>query len=234
MAPAYIVVKTGVLRCLATSASSIQVDDGAAITLVANEALLISCGKARSAKIAAATDAATMVVTAEGYSGGGRHTFSVGDYIQTVDGGDTDGFTSDFETAASAGKQVTAVTASTITTNYDSSAASADYALSAADATAGTVPLIKEQSNSQQEVQTLSLRQSRLSEDNSCPPSQKNNKDSSGWLERKPKVKRRNSSPEVARVAATASTTDVKKFASTKHKGLPEKKKMNEEGYTTI
>ena len=39
------------------------------------------------------------------------------------------------------------------------------------------------------------------------------------------------SSPEVARVAATASTTDVKKFASTKHKGLPEKKKMNEEGY---
>ena len=84
-----------------------------------------------------------MVVTAEGYSGGGRHTFSVGDYIQTVDGGDTDGFTSDFETAASAGKQVTAVTASTITTNYDSSAASGDYSLSAADATAGTVPLIQ-------------------------------------------------------------------------------------------
>ena len=93
--------------------------------------------------MAAATDAAAMVVTAEGYSGGGRHTFSVGDFIQTVDGGDTDGFTSDFETAASAGKKVTAVTSSTITTDYDSSAASADYALSAADATAGTVPLIQ-------------------------------------------------------------------------------------------
>jgi len=84
-----------------------------------------------------------MVVTAEGFSGGGRHTFSVGDFIQTVDGGDTDGFTSDFESAAASGKKVTAVTASTITTDYDSSAASGNYTLSAADATAGTVPLIQ-------------------------------------------------------------------------------------------
>ena len=139
----YIVVKSGVLRCVATSASSISIDGGPAITLVANEALLVSCGKAKNAKIAAATDAAAMVVTAEGYSGGGRHPFSVGDFIQTVDGGDTDGFTSDFETAASAGKKVTAVTGSTITTDYDSSAASADYALSAADATAGNIPQIQ-------------------------------------------------------------------------------------------
>ena len=139
----YVVVKSGVLRVLATSASSIQVDAGPAITLVANESLLISCGKAKSAKIAVATDAAAMVVTAEGFSGGGRHTFSVGDFIQTVDGGDTDGFTSDFESAASSGKKVTAVTASTITTDYDSSAASGNYTLSAADATAGTVPLIQ-------------------------------------------------------------------------------------------
>ena len=70
----YVVVKSGVLRVLATSASSIQVDAGPAITLVANESLLISCGKAKSAKIAVATDAAAMVVTAEGFSGGGRHT----------------------------------------------------------------------------------------------------------------------------------------------------------------
>jgi hypothetical protein len=40
-----------------------------------------------------------------------------------------------------------------------------------------------------------------------------------------------NPSPEVAEVAATAKRSSVKKFASTKHKGLPEKKKMNEEGY---
>ena len=140
---AYIVVKSGVVRAYAASASTIKFDEGPAITLAAGEAVLLSVGKAKNAKIAAATDAATMVITAEGFSGGGRHTFSVGDYIETVDGGDTDGFTSDFETAASAGKKVTAVTSSTITTDYDSSAASADYALSAADATAGTVPLIQ-------------------------------------------------------------------------------------------
>ena len=38
-----------------------------------------------------------------------------------------------------------------------------------------------------------------------------------------------NPSPEVAKVAATAKRSDVKKFASTKHKGLPEKKKVEEE-----
>ncbi len=37
-----------------------------------------------------------------------------------------------------------------------------------------------------------------------------------------------NPSPEVSKVAATASVSDVKKFAKTKHKGLPEKKKMKE------
>ena len=39
------------------------------------------------------------------------------------------------------------------------------------------------------------------------------------------------SSPEVARVASRIKKSDAKDFASTKHKGLPEKKKMNEEGY---
>ena len=38
-------------------------------------------------------------------------------------------------------------------------------------------------------------------------------------------------SPEVARVATSIKKSDAKDFASTKHKGLPEKKKMNEEGY---
>ena len=35
--------------------------------------------------------------------------------------------------------------------------------------------------------------------------------------------------PETAKAAATMKKSDVKKFASTKHEGLPEKKKMNEE-----
>ena len=35
--------------------------------------------------------------------------------------------------------------------------------------------------------------------------------------------------PEVSKVAASMSKSDVKKFAKTKHKGLPEKKKIEEE-----
>ena len=52
------------------------------------------------------------------------------------------------------------------------------------------------------------------------------NKGSSGWLERLRKV-REASSPEVAKVASM-SKSDVKDFASTKHKGLPEKKVKKE------
>ena len=37
-------------------------------------------------------------------------------------------------------------------------------------------------------------------------------------------------SPEVADVANDISVKDAKKFAKTKHKGLPEKKEVNEEG----
>ena len=40
-----------------------------------------------------------------------------------------------------------------------------------------------------------------------------------------------NPSPEVAKVAATAKRSDVKKFASTKHKGLPMKKEVEESKY---
>ena len=42
------------------------------------------------------------------------------------------------------------------------------------------------------------------------------------------KGKMENPSPEVAQVATSASMSDVKKFASTKHKGLPEKKVAKE------
>ena len=45
------------------------------------------------------------------------------------------------------------------------------------------------------------------------------------------KGKMENPSPEVAQAAASASMSDVKKFASTKHKGLPEKKVAKEAYY---
>ena len=137
----YIVVKTGVLRCYCAAASTIKVDAGPAITLAAGEAILIYCGKPKHAKIASATGANPSVLTISGFSGGGRHTFSADDYIETVDGGDTDGFVAAFESAASSGKKVASATGSTITTDIDASSAS-DYTLSAADATAGNIPQV--------------------------------------------------------------------------------------------
>ena len=65
---AYITVKSGVLRVLATSASSIQVNAGPAITLAAGVPELISCGKPANARIASATGADPQVITVE--SGG--------------------------------------------------------------------------------------------------------------------------------------------------------------------
>ena len=139
---AYIVVKSGVVRAYAAAASSIQFDAGPAVTLAAGEAILLSIGKPKSSRIKAATDAAAMVVTVD-HGGTPAHSFAVGDYITTVDGGDTDGFTSDFVSAAADGKKVTAVSDTTITTDYDASGASADYAVSDADVIAGTIPQIQ-------------------------------------------------------------------------------------------
>ena len=144
---AYIVVKTRVVRAYDASASSIQLGAGPAITLAAGEAILLSCGKSKNVSVHAATNANGSVFSVGGAGvgsgAGGRHTFAVGDYIQTVDGGDTDGFGSDFESAASAGKKVTAVTDLTITTDIDASGAGSAYTLSDADIVANTVPQIQ-------------------------------------------------------------------------------------------
>ena len=137
----YVVVKSGVVRCYAASASSIQFDAGPAITLAAGEALLLSVGKAKNASISAATNASPSVLTVLG-GGTPAHRFVVGDYIQTAANGDT-AFTSDFVSAASAGKVVTAVTDTTITTDIDASGAGGNYALSEADIVAGTVPVLQ-------------------------------------------------------------------------------------------
>ena len=101
----------------------------------------MSVGKSKNAQIKAATDAATMVVTVLG-GGTPAHRFVVGDYISTAADGDT-AFTSDFVSAASGGKKITAITDTTITTDVDSSGASADYALASAKLEAGTVPVIQ-------------------------------------------------------------------------------------------
>ena len=137
---AYITVKSGVLRVLATSASSIQVNAGPAITLAAGVPELISCGKPANARIASATGANPQVITVE--SGGTPgHKFVTGDYISTQNGGDTT-YTSDFVSVVGGGKAVASTTDGTITTNIDSSGASGNYSNADAQLILGQTPLV--------------------------------------------------------------------------------------------
>ena len=137
---AYITVKSGVLRVLATSASSIQVNAGPAITLAAGVPELISCGKPANARIASATGANPQVITVE--SGGTPgHKFVTGDYISTQNGGDTT-YGSDFVSAVAGGKVVASTTDGTITTDIDSSGASGNYSNADAQLILGQTPLI--------------------------------------------------------------------------------------------
>ena len=144
---AYIVVKSGVVRAYAASASTIKFDSGPAITLAAGEAVLLSVGKSKNISITGGTNANGAVFTVagggHGTGAGGRHSFAVGDFVQTIDGGDTNGFGTDFESAASAGKKVTAVGDITITTYIDASGAGAAYTISDADVIANTVPMLQ-------------------------------------------------------------------------------------------
>ena len=125
---------------MATSASSIQVNAGPAITLAAGVPELISCGKPANARIASATGADPQVITVE--SGGTPgHKFVTGDYISTQNGGDTT-YTSDFVSAVASGKVVASTTDGTITTDIDSSGASGNYSNADAQLILGQTPLI--------------------------------------------------------------------------------------------
>ena len=58
------------------------------------------------------------------------HPFSVGDFIAVVDDSTSPAIDSNFLSAGTVGKKVTAATGSTITTDVDASGASADYTYS--------------------------------------------------------------------------------------------------------
>ena len=124
----YQVVKTGIYRVSATTASTIQFNGGPVIQLLAGESVLLKGVNPGRAAITAATDSATAVYTlGDGGVGltGNTHPFIVGDYISVVDGASA--IDAAFESADTAGKTITAVTGNTITTNIDSSAATANY-----------------------------------------------------------------------------------------------------------
>ena len=127
----YQTVETGFYRVIATAGdATIKFNDGPAITILQDEALLINSGvKPGAARILKATDSATSVYTLGHNLGevGNTHPFSTGDFIAVVDDGTSPAINSNFLSAGTAGKKITASTGSTITTDVDASGASADY-----------------------------------------------------------------------------------------------------------
>lgn len=125
----YQLVRTGVYRVSATSASTVSFNDGPAIQLLAGESVLLKGANPGRAGITAATDSATAVYTlGDGGVGltGNTHPFSDGDYIAVLDPSSV--IPAAFESADTAGKKITSSTSNTITTDINSSAATADYA----------------------------------------------------------------------------------------------------------
>ena len=127
----YQTVETGFYRVIATAGdATIKFNDGPAIKILQDEALLINSGvKPGAARILKATDSATSVYTLGHNLGevGNTHPFSTGDFIAVVDDGTSPAINSNFLSAGTAGKKITASTGSTITTDVDASGASADY-----------------------------------------------------------------------------------------------------------
>ncbi|AOO18375.1 hypothetical protein W1240910_098 [Cyanophage S-RIM12_W1_24_0910] len=126
----YQVVETGYYRVVATAGdATIAFNDGPVITIVQDQALLLKGGKPGQARVVKATDSATTVYTLGTNLGetSNTHPFSVGDFIAVVDAATSPAIGSEFLSAGTAGKTITAATGSTITTNVDSSAAAADY-----------------------------------------------------------------------------------------------------------
>ena len=126
----YQTVQTGYYRVVATAGdATIAFNDGPAITLIQDQALLLKGAKPESARIVKATDSATSVYTLGINLGelSDTHPFSVGDFIAVVDDSTSPAINSNFLSAGTAGKKVTAATGSTITTDVDASGASADY-----------------------------------------------------------------------------------------------------------
>lgn len=125
----YQLVRTGIYRVTASSATTIAFNDGPAIQVLAGESLIVKGANPGRAAITAATDSATAVYTlGDGGVGltGDTHPFISGDYIAVLDPSSV--IPAAFESADTAGKKITAATGNTITTDIDSSAATADYA----------------------------------------------------------------------------------------------------------
>ena len=126
----YQVVQTGYYRVVATAGdATVSFNGGPAITLIQDQALLLKGGKPGQARIVKAVDDTTAdyVLGQHLHSTGDAHPFSSGDFIAVVDASTSPAIDSNFLSAGTAGKKITAVTGNTISTDVNSSSASADY-----------------------------------------------------------------------------------------------------------
>ena len=127
----YQVVQTGYYRVIATAGdATISFNGGPAITILQDQPLLINSGvkpgQARIVKAVADSTADYQLGTNLGETVD-THPFSAGDFIAVEDASTSPGIDSNFLSAGTAGKKITAATGNTITTDIDSSGASADY-----------------------------------------------------------------------------------------------------------
>ena len=126
----YQVVQTGYYRVVATAGdATVSFNGGPAITLIQDQALLLKGGKPGQARIVKAVDDSTADYQLGTNLGEvtNTHPFSVGDFIAVEDASTSPAIDSNFLSAGTAGKKVTAATGNTISTDIDSSSASADY-----------------------------------------------------------------------------------------------------------
>ena len=126
----YQVVQTGYYRVVATAGdATVSFNGGPAITLIQDQALLVRGGKPGQARIVKAVDDSTADYQLGTNLGdtSNTHPFSVGDFIAVEDASTSPAIDSNFLSAGTAGKKVTAATGNTISTDIDSSSASADY-----------------------------------------------------------------------------------------------------------
>ena len=126
----YQVVQTGYYRVVATAGdATVAFNGGPAITLIQDQALLLRGGKPGQARIIKAVSDSTADYQLGTNIGevSNTHPFSVGDFIAVEDASTSPAIDSNFLSAGTAGKKVTAATGNTISTDIDSSSASADY-----------------------------------------------------------------------------------------------------------
>ena len=126
----YQVVQTGIYRIICTGANqTVSINDGPAIQLIQNQPLIVKGGKPGQARVLKAVDDATAdyVLGQHIHSTGSAHPFSVGDYIAVEDDGTAPAIDSNFLSAGTVGKKVTAIAGNTISTDIDSSTAPGDY-----------------------------------------------------------------------------------------------------------